>query len=100
MGHRSDIKLEHSIMSQNATVRARVAPRLKADVEKLLERLGMTTTEAITLFYSQIRLRQGLPFPVELPNAATRKTFDATDRGEGINAYDSIDKMFAALDKC
>jgi DNA-damage-inducible protein J len=48
-------------MSRNATVRARIAPSLKADVEKLLDRLGMTTTEATTLLYSQIRLRQGLP---------------------------------------
>jgi DNA-damage-inducible protein J len=100
MGHHPDITLEDSIMSRTATVRARVAPSLKADVEKLLDRLGMTTTEAITLFFSQIRLRKGLPFPVELPNATTRKTFEATDRGEGLNAYDNIDKMFAALDKC
>jgi DNA-damage-inducible protein J len=100
MGHHSDMALEDSIMSRTATVRARIAPSLKADVEKLLDRLGLTATEAITLFYSQIRLRQGLPFPVEIPNAATRKTFEATDRGEGLNTYDSIDKMFAALDKC
>jgi DNA-damage-inducible protein J len=58
------------------------------------------TTEAITMFYSQIRLRQGLPFPVEVPNATTRKTFEATDRGEDINTFDSLDKMFEALDKC
>jgi DNA-damage-inducible protein J len=100
MGHLSDITMEDSIVSRTATVRARIAPGLKADVEKLLDRLGMTTTEAITLFYSQIRLRQGLPFPVELPNETTRKTFEATDRGEDLSTHDSIDKMFAALDKC
>lgn len=87
-------------MNRTATIRARVEPGLKNDVEKLLHRLGLTTTEAITMFYSQIRLRQGLPFPVEVPNATTRKTFEATDRGEEINTFDSLDKMFAALDKC
>jgi len=87
-------------MSRVATVRARVEPHLKADVDKLLHRLGMTTTEAITLFYSQMRLRQGLPFPVEIPNTTTRKTFEATDHGENLNTYDSLDEMFAALDKC
>lgn len=87
-------------MNRTATVRARIEPRLKTDVEKLLHRLGITTTEAITLFYSQIRLRQGLPFPVEIPNATTRKTFEATDRGENLNSYDSLDAMFEALDKC
>ena len=87
-------------MNRTATVRARIEPRLKADVEKLLRRLGVTTTEAITLFYSQIRLREGLPFPVEIPNETTRKTLEATDRGEDINTYDSLDAMFEALDKC
>ncbi len=87
-------------MNRTATIRARVEPGLKDDVEKLLHRLGVTTTEAITMFYSQIRLRQGFPFPVEVPNATTRKTFEATDRGEDINTFDSLDKMFEALDKC
>jgi DNA-damage-inducible protein J len=69
-------------------------------VERLLRRLGISTTEAINLFYSQIRLRKGLPFPVEVPNEQTRKTFEATDRGEGLNAYESLDQMFEALDRC
>ncbi len=87
-------------MSRTTTVRARIEPRLKSDVEKLLHRLGMSTTEAITVFYNQIRLRQGLPFPVEVPNATTRKTFEATDRGENLHSYDSLDEMFEALEKC
>ena len=87
-------------MNRTATVRARLEPRLKADVEKLLHRMGMSTTEAITVFYNQIRLRQGLPFSVEIPNATTRKTFETTDRGEDLNTHDSLDEMFETLDKC
>jgi DNA-damage-inducible protein J len=87
-------------MNRTATVRARVEPRLKAEVDRLLDHLGLTTTEAITIFYNQIRLRRGLPFPVEIPNAATRQTFEATDRGEGLNAYEDLDEMFEALDRC
>ncbi len=49
-------------MSRTATVRARVEPDLKEDVEQLLHRLGLNATDAINLFYSQIRLRPGLPF--------------------------------------
>jgi DNA-damage-inducible protein J len=48
-------------------VRARVDAQLKADSEEVLHRLGITTTEAIRLFLAQIRLRRGLPFPVQLP---------------------------------
>lgn len=87
-------------MNRTATIRARVEPSLKSDVEKLLRQLGISTTEAITMFYNQIRLRQGLPFPVEIPNDLTRKTFDATDRNDDITTYDDLDEMFEALDKC
>ena len=87
-------------MNRTATVRARIEPRLKDDVDKLLHRLGMSTTEAITVFYNQIRLRQGLPFTVEVPNTTTRKTFEATDRGEELHSYKNVDEMFEALDKC
>jgi len=38
------------------------------------------------MFFSQIRLRQGLPFPVEVPNEITQRTFEATDRGAGDRA--------------
>ena len=87
-------------MNRTATVRARIDPNLKSDVEKLLHHLGMTTTEAITIFHSQIRLRKGLPFPVEIPNETTRKTLEATDQGEELNSYDNLDQLFEALDKC
>ena len=85
-------------MNRTSTVRARIEPRLKSDVDKLLHHLGISTTETITIFYNQIRLRQGLPFSVEIPNTVTRKTFEATDRGDDLHLYDSLDQMFEALD--
>ena len=86
-------------MGRTATVRARIDPDLKSDVARLLNRLGLTTTEAVHLFYEQVRFRQGLPFAVEVPNATTRKTFEATDRGEELHEYESLDAMFEALDR-
>lgn len=50
-----------------AVVRARVSPSLKSEAEEVFEELGLTTTEAIRMFLSQVRLRRGLPFPVTLP---------------------------------
>ena len=86
-------------MSRTVTVRARMAPGLKSEVESLLEQLGVTTTDAINMFFSQIRLRKGIPFSIEMPNKSTRQTFEATDRGEDLRAYKNLDEMFKALDK-
>lgn len=52
---------------KEAVVRARVHADLKEDAEKVFETLGINTTEAIRMFLSQVRLRGGLPFAVEIP---------------------------------
>ena len=68
-------------MSKSEMIRARVEPELKRAAEEVLEQLGLTPTEAITLFYKQVTLKHGLPFAVELPNAETRAAMrDAVDR--------------------
>ncbi len=84
-------------MPKSAMVRARVEPKLKQDAESLFERLGLSTTQAITLFYRQVALRKGLPFDVVIPNATTRKTFDDTDCGENLVLCKDADDMFRKL---
>jgi DNA-damage-inducible protein J len=58
-------------MAKSAMIRARVEPDLKDEAEAVLDKLGMTPTEAITLFYRQVKLCRGLPFPVRIPNKET-----------------------------
>jgi len=48
---------------KTATIRARTEPGLKADAERVFRKLGISSSEAINLFYSQVRLRKGLPSP-------------------------------------
>jgi len=57
----------------------------------------LITTEAITLFYKQVELRQGLPFAVGLPNKATVRTFKDTDHGKRIVRCEDADDMFRKL---
>ena len=65
-------------MAKSAMIRARVEPPLKQDAEKVLDKLGMTPTEAITLFYSQVKLQRGLPFSVNIPNKETARAIRET----------------------
>ncbi len=87
-------------MEKTATVRARIEPGLKQDVESLFHELGLSTTEAINIFYRQVRLRRGLPFPVAIPNSETIHVFEDTDSGKNLNTYDDVGKMFESLDSC
>ena len=84
------------------TVRARIEPKLKHDVENILKTLGMNTTEAINLFYTQIKLRHGLPFSVRIPNKKTIKAMKEleADRGKNkLKVYDSAKDMFKDLEQ-
>ncbi len=84
-------------MTKEATVRARIDPELKAEVESLFKELGITTTESITLFYRQVKLRNGLPFDVVVPNKKTEEVFKDTDAGRNLVSCDNADEMFEKL---
>jgi DNA-damage-inducible protein J len=71
-------------MAKTAMIRARTDEKLKEQVETIFHRLGMTTTEAINLFYRQVKVHRGLPFLVRIPNAETRRTLEKSARGEDV----------------
>ena len=56
---------------KTAIINARIKPELKGDVEKILSQLGITTTQAITMFFEQIRINKGIPFQLKIPNDET-----------------------------
>ncbi len=84
-------------MSKTATVRARIQPKLKEHAETIFHRLGMNATQAITLFYKQVELRDGLPFEVAIPSAITKRTFDSTDEGRDLVVCKDANDMFEKL---
>jgi len=78
-------------MTKSAMVRARTTPALKADTEKIFERLGMSTSEAINLFLSQVRIYKGMPFDVRIPNKTTLKAMKDAEEGKDLITYDSVE---------
>jgi len=84
-------------VNKSAMIRARVDPTLKGEVEELFRSLGLSTTEAITLFYHQVKMHRGLPFEVRIPNAVTKRTFLDTDSGENLVVCENADDLFARL---
>ena len=84
-------------MAKTAMVRARVEPKLKDEAEQILHNLGLSTTQAITLFYRQVELHEGLPFEVVISNETTRRTFEKTDAGRDLIMCKDTDDMFRKL---
>ena len=54
--------------TKTANLYARIEPDLKEQAEAILASLGVTSSNAITMFYKQIVLHRGLPFDVTLPS--------------------------------
>ena len=54
-------------MSKSASVYARIEPEVKEQAEQILTTLGIPASNAITIFYKQIILHNGLPFDVAFP---------------------------------
>ena len=86
-------------MNKSAVIHARIEPGIKRAAESILDRIGLSSTEAIRMFYRQITLRKGLPFAVELPNATTRATLQASRTGKDVEEFTSTDEMFANWNK-
>ena len=84
-------------MNKTSTVRARMEPDLKDKAEKVFSKLGLTSTQAITLFYKQVEMRNGLPFDVVIPNETTFRTLDETDVGKNLVVCKDADEMFRKL---
>ena len=83
-------------MTKSEMIRARVEPDLKQEAETVFAKLGLSTTQAITLFYKQVTLQQGLPFAVKIPNAETREALQNAYDGEDLTEYESLDALKAA----
>ena len=60
----------------SASINTRIDAGLKKKAVKVFDRLGLTEAEAISLFYAQVDLQQGIPFPLMIPNAHTRDAFE------------------------
>ncbi|NIM16212.1 MAG: type II toxin-antitoxin system RelB/DinJ family antitoxin [Candidatus Aminicenantes bacterium] len=59
-------------MAKTAVITTRIEPELKKDVNAIFKKLGLSATEAVTLFYKMVKKKNGLPFESEVPNKETQ----------------------------
>jgi DNA-damage-inducible protein J len=86
--------MKHVVRMKTAAVHSRIQPEIKQQAEDILSRLGVSPTEAIRMFYTQITLRNGLPFDVSIPNETTEKTLKDSRSGRNLERFNSADELF------
>ena len=84
-------------MPKTAVISARIDPELKRDAEEVFKELGLTATQAITLFYKQVELRRGLPFAVRVPNDVTMEALEQARTRQELETFNTLDDLFEDL---
>ena len=81
-------------MPKTAVVTARIEPDLKQSVESTLSQLGLTTSQAISLYFRQIELQGGIPFSVRIPNRETTRAIAESMKPESLPGFDNVADLF------
>ena len=71
-------------MQKTEIVHTRISPETKAECDYIFNKLGITTSYAITMFLNQVSLRKGIPFEVVLPEKE-----DLVDFAENVSSVDA-----------
>ena len=85
-------------MNKRVVVQAKVEPALKREAEAVFRELGLNTSQAIALFFEQVRLCKGMPFDVRVPNEETLKALADSKAGIGLKKFDTLEDLFTDLD--
>ena len=84
-------------MARSEMIRARTERVLKQDVEKILHALGLSFSEAINLFFRQVKLQKGMPFDVKMPNRATLKAMKDVHTKQNLTKARDLEDLFKKL---
>lgn len=91
--------MQHSYFMKTAAVHSRIEPEIKEKAESILHRLGVSPTEAIRMFYTQIALRNGLPFSIDLPNEETEEALNESRNGRNLERFENADELVESWKK-
>lgn len=84
-------------MNKAATINMRIESSLKQHAEDIFHKIGLSTAEAIRIFYTQVCLKNGLPFEVKLPSQNTLEAIHELESGKG-SRYSSMDDVWQDIE--
>ncbi len=84
-------------MPKTAVISARIEPELKQCAEEVFRELGLTASQAITLFYKQVELGRGLPFAVRVPNDVSVEALEQARTRQQLESFNTLDDLFEDL---
>lgn len=83
---------------RTATIQTRINPKVKTEAQKILNKLNLSMSEAISIYLTQVTLHKGIPFEVKIPNALTAATLKKIEAGKELHAVESVEELFKELE--
>ena len=86
------------MMAKKVKISVRIDPEIKNGAERVFKKLGLTASQAITLFYQQVALQQGLTFLTLTPNDLTTKALENARSRSDLKEFDTIEDLLKDLE--
>ena len=87
---------ETPMSGKTVKIQTRMEQDLKKRAQRILNKLGISTADAIRLYFQQIVDRNGIPFDVNTPNEKTRQAIDDARKENDLMSYKSPEEHFKA----
>ncbi len=84
-------------LQKTDTVRARIEADVKRDAETILKRLGVSHSTFINMSYHAVVENGGIPFPLSVPNAETKKAIEEGRARKNVTVHKSPDSFRKSL---
>ena len=84
-------------MAKTSSIHIRVDPKVKKEVEKILNVIGMTSTEAINIYLKQIIINSGIPFEIKAPQFSD-EMLEAIAEAEEMEKHPDNYKSFESVE--
>ena len=85
-------------MQKSTVVHTRISPETKQECDSIFEKLGITTSYAISMFLNQVKLKKGIPFDIVLPEKENLVEFainvSSVDAGEPSEKAKQIMRLY------
>jgi DNA-damage-inducible protein J len=82
-------------MKTQTTIRVEESNYHKA--KQILDKMGMSYSQAIGVFNSMVVLNKGLPFEVKIPSDDTKRALKELENKKG-KTFSSVEELFEDLD--
>lgn len=81
-----------------ATYQVRLTPKEKTETIGVFNELGINPSQAVRLFFQQVRKTRSIPFPISYtPNAKTTKELLEPRSTGDYKRFDTVEALFADL---